>query len=94
MIGEQVAQYIGETCRYLLAAAPSAEERSHKIRLMFGNGLRPQIWEEFVRRFQIPNIAEFYGSTEGNANISKIEIQQGYLLSRVMLLCYYDSALF
>merc|ERR1712071_253006 len=72
-----VAQYIGETCRYLLAAAPSAEERSHKIRLMFGNGLRPQIWEEFVRRFQIPNIAEFYGSTEGNANIINFDGRVG-----------------
>jgi len=64
-----VAQYIGETCRYLLAAPPSAEERSHSIRLMFGNGLRPQIWEEFVKRFGIEKIAEFYGATEGNANI-------------------------
>jgi len=36
---------------------------------MFGNGLRPQIWEEFVKRFNIPKIAEFYGATEGNANI-------------------------
>jgi len=64
-----VAQYIGETCRYLLAAPPSAEERSHQIRLMFGNGLRPQIWEEFTKRFGIEKIAEFYGATEGNANI-------------------------
>ena len=38
---------------------------------MFGNGLRPQIWPEFTKRFNIPNIAEFYGSTEGNSNISK-----------------------
>ncbi len=42
---------------------------------MFGNGLRPQIWEEFVNRFSSPTnrvqIAEFYGATEGNANISK-----------------------
>ena len=37
---------------------------------MFGNGLRPQIWEEFVKRFGIEKIAEFYGATEGNANIS------------------------
>lgn len=70
MFNDQVAQYIGETCRYLLAAPPSAEERSHSIRLMFGNGLRPQIWEEFVKRFGIEKIAEFYGATEGNANIS------------------------
>ena len=67
----QVAQYIGETCRYLLAAPSRPEERAHKIRLMYGNGLRRQIWEEFVKRFQIRQISEFYGATEGNANISK-----------------------
>ena len=67
-----MAQYIGETCRYLLAAAPKPEERSHKIRLMYGNGLRPQIWQEFVDRFNIKHISEFYGATEGNANISQL----------------------
>ena len=36
---------------------------------MLGNGLRPNIWEEFCERFNIPKIGEFYGSTEGNANI-------------------------
>lgn len=66
----QVAQYIGETCRYLLAAPPRPEDKTHTIRLMYGNGLRPQIWEDFIKRFNIPQIAEFYGATEGNANIS------------------------
>ena len=69
---KQVAQYIGETCRYLLAAPPRPEDKTHKVRLMFGNGLRPQIWEEFINRFNIPQVSEFYGATEGNANISKI----------------------
>ncbi|XP_046441081.1 long-chain fatty acid transport protein 1-like isoform X1 [Daphnia pulex] len=68
-----VAQYIGETCRYLLAAEARPDDKNHKVRLMFGNGLRPQIWEEFVNRFSSPTnrvqIAEFYGATEGNANI-------------------------
>lgn len=38
---------------------------------MFGNGVRPQIWNEFTERFNMPRIAEFYGATEGIANISK-----------------------
>jgi len=38
--------------------------------MVFGNGLRPQIWEEFQKRFNIGHVAEFYGATEGNANIS------------------------
>ncbi|XP_065580779.1 long-chain fatty acid transport protein 4-like isoform X2 [Artemia franciscana] len=64
-----VAQYIGETCRYLLSSPERPEERKHKVRLMYGNGLRPQIWEQFVKRFGVKHIAEFYGATEGNANI-------------------------
>ena len=38
---------------------------------MFGNGLRPQIWEQFTQRFAIPKIGEFYGATEGNSNVCK-----------------------
>ena len=67
----QVAQYIGELCRYLLAQPERPAERKHKLQLMYGNGLRPQIWKQFVDRFNIPNIGELYGSTEGNANVGK-----------------------
>ena len=35
------------------------EEKQHQVKIMFGNGLRPQIWTEFVERFNIPNVAEF-----------------------------------
>lgn len=65
----QVSQYIGEMCRYILATPTSSSDKSHNIRTIFGNGLRPQIWKQFVDRFNIPNVAEFYGATEGNANI-------------------------
>lgn len=41
--------------------------------MIFGNGLRPQIWKQFVDRFNIPKVGEFYGATEGNANIGKLE---------------------
>merc|ERR1719495_103844 len=64
-----VGQYIGEICRYLLNTPECPEEKMHTVRLMFGNGLRPQIWPQFIKRFNIPNISEFYGSTEGNSNI-------------------------
>lgn len=64
-----VAQYIGEMCRYLLAAPQRPEEALHHVRLMVGNGLRPQIWKQFVRRFGVKEIGEFYGATEGNANL-------------------------
>lgn len=59
-------QYIGELCRYLQNTPEHPSERSHKIRLAVGNGLRPEIWEPFQKRFNIPRIVEFYGATEGN----------------------------
>lgn len=62
-------------CRYVLATSSSSADRDHNVRLAFGNGLRPQIWPQFVERFKIPNIAEFYGATEGNANIGRISIK-------------------
>ncbi|RYP58518.1 hypothetical protein DL770_010401 [Monosporascus sp. CRB-9-2] len=65
-------QYVGETCRYLLAAPPEIDpvtgenlDKKHNIRLAFGNGLRPDVWEKFRDRFDIQTIAEFYGATEG-----------------------------
>ncbi|XP_029175797.1 long-chain fatty acid transport protein 4-like [Nylanderia fulva] len=72
-----VAQYIGEVCRFLLTVPPTQSDRKHKIRLMFGNGLRPQIWESFVKRFGIKQIGEFYGATEGNSNIVNINNKTG-----------------
>lgn len=65
----QVGLYIGEICRYLLAQPSRPFDRQHRVRVMFGNGLRPQIWNEFKERFGIERIGEFYGATEGNANI-------------------------
>ena len=41
--------------------------RQHRLRLCCGNGLRPDIWEDFRRRFGIRHIREFYAATEGNA---------------------------
>lgn len=59
-------QYIGELCRYLLNSPVHPKENNHKIRLVDGNGLRPDIWEQFRDRFKIPFILEWYASTEGN----------------------------
>ena len=81
----KAGQYIGEICRYLLNTPYCPEEQQHKIRLMFGNGLRPQIWSQFVNRFNIPNIAEFYGSTEGNSNISKNFFQKLQSLNSILM---------
>lgn len=57
-------------CRYCLASPPSSADKAHQVRMVLGNGLRAQIWEEFTRRFNIEKVVEFYGATEGNANMS------------------------
>ncbi|PAA93130.1 hypothetical protein BOX15_Mlig018575g1, partial [Macrostomum lignano] len=68
-----VAQYIGELCRYLLAQPSRPSDQGHRLRLMFGNGLRPQIWREFQRRFGVKQMAEFYGATESNCNLINLD---------------------
>lgn len=75
--GATVFVYIGELCRYLVNCPPHEDERAHKIRLAFGNGLRPDVWPDFQSRFGIPNILEFYGSTEGNVSVFNFDGKQG-----------------
>ena len=58
--------YIGEFCRYLLAQPASPKDRQHAVRVCVGNGLRPEIWDEFKQRYNIERINEFYGASEGN----------------------------
>ncbi|WP_280265877.1 long-chain-acyl-CoA synthetase [Nocardia wallacei] len=58
--------YIGELCRYLLNQPERPVEREHSLRLAVGNGLRPELWDEFRERFRIERIVEFYASSEGN----------------------------
>lgn len=72
-----VAQYIGEVCRFLLLTPPKPEDTQHKVKFMFGNGLRPQIWTDFVKRFNIENIGEVYGATESNANLANLDNKSG-----------------
>ncbi|EGD54897.1 long-chain-acyl-CoA synthetase [Gordonia neofelifaecis] len=64
--------YIGELCRYLLAQPPKPTDRAHSIRLAAGNGLRPEIWDEFVDRFGIERIVEFYAASESNIGFVNI----------------------
>ncbi|KAI2789112.1 hypothetical protein POX_e07140 [Penicillium oxalicum] len=59
--------YIGELCRYLLSTPPSPYDQDHNCIVAAGNGLRGEIWEKFRTRFNVPEIREFYRSTEGVA---------------------------
>uniref|UniRef100_A0A673BFL9 Long-chain-fatty-acid--CoA ligase n=1 Tax=Sphaeramia orbicularis TaxID=375764 RepID=A0A673BFL9_9TELE len=68
-----VIQYIGEICRYLLAQPVRPSEGQHQVRVAIGNGLRPSVWGEFVQRFRIQKIGEFYGATECNCSLINID---------------------
>lgn len=41
-------------------------DKDHKVRLAIGNGIRAEIWREFLNRFGNIQVREFYASTEGN----------------------------
>jgi fatty-acyl-CoA synthase len=82
--------YIGEVCRYLLNQPAKPTDRAHKVRVIAGNGLRPEIWDEFTKRFGIARICEFYASSEGNAafiNVFNVPRSTGFF---PMPLAYVD----
>lgn len=60
--------YVGELCRYLVTQPSSPEEKNNPLDRVFGNGLRPDVWDEFKERFGIDRVCEFYGSSEGNVS--------------------------
>lgn len=57
--------YVGEAARYLLMAPPHPRERDHRLRGMYGNGMRPDVWNRFKERFNVQQVIEFFNSTEG-----------------------------
>jgi len=72
-----IFQYIGELCRYLLNSPRQPSETQHQLRLCCGNGLRGDVWEPFKTRFEIPQIIEFYASTEGALSLYNVEGKPG-----------------
>lgn len=61
-----VMQYIGETLRYLCNTPKKENEKNHKVRIAIGNGVRSDVWMEFLNRFGEIKVRELYAATEGN----------------------------
>ncbi len=57
--------YVGEVCRYLMAVPAKPDDHQTPLKYIVGNGLRPDIWMAFKKRFGIRKIYEFYGAAEG-----------------------------
>ncbi|KAL1858586.1 long-chain fatty acid transporter fat1 [Paecilomyces lecythidis] len=82
-----IIQYVGETLRYLLAVPPEIDpktgedlDKKNNVRIAFGNGLRPDIWNKVKERFGIETIGEFYAATEGTSgswNLSSNDFTAG-----------------
>ncbi|KAI8883376.1 acetyl-CoA synthetase-like protein [Backusella circina FSU 941] len=61
--------YIGEFCRYLLSQPERPAEKLNKVRLAWGNGMRPDVWGRFKERFNIDTVMEFYAATEAPGSL-------------------------
>ncbi len=57
--------YVGEVCRYLMALPAKPDDHETTLKYICGNGLRPDIWMPFKKRFGIKKVYEFYGAAEG-----------------------------
>jgi len=83
--------YIGELCRYLINTPEGPDDADNPLRSMMGNGMRPDVWMNFKKRFGIDRIAEFYGSSEGNvafANLMNKDCTVGMTSAEVALVQY------
>ena len=74
--------YIGELCRYLLNQPAKPGDRQHRVRVVVGNGLRAELWDDFAQRFGIDRICEFYGASEAN-----LAFVNGFGLARTAGFC-------
>jgi len=83
--------YIGELCRYLSNTEAQAGDDKNPMRSMMGNGMRPDVWLGFKKRFGISRVAEFYGASEGNvafANLMNRDCTVGMTSAEVALVEY------
>ena len=62
--------YIGEICRYLINQPPGPDDRKNRVNKIVGNGLRPDIWKPFKKRFGISKVFELYGAADGTTGFT------------------------
>jgi fatty-acyl-CoA synthase len=72
-----IFQYIGELCRYLVLTTVPEQAVGHRLRVACGNGMSQAVWADFVERFRIPRVLEFYASTEGGVSLFNAEGKPG-----------------
>ncbi len=86
-----IFNYIGELCRYLYNQPPKPNDSDNPVKTIIGNGLRPEIWMEFKKRFGIERVAEMYGTTEhgvGWLNLLNFDKTCGFTTSQFAIVKY------
>lgn len=67
-----VFAYVGELCRFLMLQPSQNNDRDNPVKKIVGNGLNPELWPLFKKRFAISRVVEFYASSEGNAGFANV----------------------
>jgi citronellyl-CoA synthetase len=83
--------YIGEICRYLMNQPERPDDRDNPVKSIVGNGLRPDIWKAFKKRFGISRVCELYGAAEGPlvfTNILNVDCTVGTCLTSYAIVKY------
>ena len=70
--GATMFTYVGELCRYLLDQPALSDDANNPVRKMVGNGLRPNVWMPFKKRFGVEEIVELYAASDGNIGFTNI----------------------
>lgn len=84
--------YVGELCRYLVNLPKTGNEADTPLHTAIGNGLRPDIWDEFKERYGLKRITELYAASEGNvsfANLFNKDRTIGTTTAKVALIKYH-----
>lgn len=71
--------YLGGVLPLLLKQVPTAEDKNHRVRIAWGGGCPPDIWDAFVRRFGV-TMREGYGLSE---MITFVTINTGGLVGSI-----------
>lgn len=83
--------YIGEVCRYLMAQPDAPGQDATSLTHVYGNGLRPDIWVDFKKRYGLKKIYEFYGAADGVGvftNLLNFEYAVGMSLTSYAIVKY------
>ncbi|MFX0135215.1 MAG: long-chain-acyl-CoA synthetase, partial [Candidatus Hodarchaeota archaeon] len=83
--------YIGEVCRYLMNQKSHPDDSNNTVKTIIGVGLRPEIWKDFKKRFDITRVVESYGASESNAgfiNLLNFDCTVGFTVAQYAVVEY------